>query len=80
MLLGTLVATLVHAGIETPLLSWMTSDLELGRTNRLWNYWPIVHRLGGSILWLAGAALGFYFGKKFWRILYIEKRYGTPRW
>lgn len=78
--LGILVATLLHAAIEFPLLAWMSDTLEAGATNWLIQEWPGIHRAGGAVLWLGGAWGGLAAGKKFWRILYVEKRYGTPRW
>lgn len=80
MVLGFLVATLIHGALEIPLLFWMQADLEMGQTNWLWEIWPMTHQIGGVFLWLSGTVIGFFLGKKFWRILYIEKRYGTPRW
>lgn len=79
-LLGLLVTTLLHAAIEIPLLVWMQTALEAGETPWLWTEWPLLHRLGGTMLWLGGIGGGVFLGKKFWRILYVEKRYGTPRW
>ncbi len=78
--LGLLLATLLHAAIEIPLLLWMQIILEAGETPWLWDEWPLLHWLGGTVLWLGGIGVGIFLGKKFWRILYIEKRYGTPRW
>lgn len=79
-LLGLLLATLLHAVIEIPILAWMSDRLDAGQTNWLIEHWSSVHRMGGGVLWLGGATGGYLAGRKFWRILYIEKRYGTPRW
>lgn len=78
--LGLLVATLIHAAIEFPLLSMMEDDLATVGTSVLLDHWSLIHGVGGKLLWLLGAIAGFVAGKKFWRILYVEKRYGTPRW
>lgn len=79
-LLGVLIATLIHAAIELPLLAYITDELDMGKSNWLTEHWWTLHRIGGKVLWLSGALAGYLAGKKFWRILYIEKRYGTPRW
>ncbi len=79
-LLGVLVVTLLHAVIEIPFLAWMSNELALGQTNWLIEHWWTIHVLGGKLLWFGGAVGGYIAGRKFWRILYVEKRYGTPRW
>lgn len=78
--LGTLLATLVHAGIEIPLLSMMESQLEMTGRSVFADHWWLIHGWGGKLLWFGGALGGFIAGRRFWRILYVEKRYGTPRW
>ena len=78
--LGVLVATLAHAAIEIPFLAWMSDELELRRTHWLTENWYMLHAIGGKLLWLGGAVGGYIAGRKFWHILYVEKRYGTPRW
>ncbi len=78
--LGVLLATLVHAGLEIPLLAVMEYQLEMTGRSFLLDHWGLIHGIGGKILWLCGAVMGSIAGVKFWRILYVEKRYGTPRW
>lgn len=77
--LGVLVSTLLHAGIEIPLLAMMENQVMTG-DSFLADHWWLIHGLGGQLLWLAGAVVGFILGRKFWQILYVEKRYGIPRW
>ena len=78
--LGILLSTLVHAGIEIPLLSMMESQLEMTGRSFLADNWWLIHGWGGKLLWFSGALGGFIAGRRFWQILYVEKRYGTPRW
>lgn len=78
--LGLLVATVLHALIELPTLSLITGNFEKYGESYLWQHWREIHGIGGAILWLSGAALGYWCGVKWWQILYVEKRYGTPRW
>ncbi len=77
--LGVLTATLVHAGVEIALLTVLENQLLTG-TSYLADHWWFIHGWGSKLLWLVGAVTGFLLGKKFWQILYVEKRYGTPRW
>lgn len=78
--LGVLLATLLHALIEFPLLAYMADLSDLGGENWFSMHWWTLHSIAGKVLWLSGAILGSMAGKKFWRILYVEMRYGTPRW
>lgn len=80
LVLGLLLATLLHAGIEISLLAWMQVQLETGKTSVLLKHRELIHGVGGKLLWFGGGVAGFALGRKFWRILYIERRYGTPRW
>lgn len=80
ILLGLLVATMLHGLIEIPALSLITANFDTYGDSFVWRYWRVIHGVGGVVLWLAGALGGFWAGKRWWQILYIEKRYGTPRW
>jgi hypothetical protein len=77
--LGLLLATLLHALIEIPALKLITENYEQYGDGYIWQHWRIIHDVVGACLWLGGALGGYYAGKKWWQILYIEKRYGTPR-
>lgn len=77
--LGLLLATLVHAAIEIPILSLITSDFARYQDSFLWRHWSAIHGIGGAVLWGAGVFGGVIAGRRFWQILYVEKRYGTPR-
>lgn len=78
--LGLLVATLLHAIIELPTLSLITGNFEHYQHSFIWQHWKLVHGVGGAILWILGAIVGYWCGVKGWQILYVEKRRGTPRW
>lgn len=80
MFLGLLVSLLVHAAVEIPTLAILTADPATLAGSLAWQHWRLFHDIGGQILSLAFIILGFVLGRKFWRILYVEKRYGTPRW
>ncbi len=78
--LGFLVSMLVHAGIEIPTLALVTDEAGKNGDNIIWQNWNVIHGVVGITLSLGGVWLGCVLGRRFWRILYVEKRYGTPRW
>ena len=80
MVLGLLLSQLIHSAIEIPVISLMSKQLLETGESWLADYWWLLHDMGSIVLWLAGLVFGFAMGKKYWRILYVEKRYGTPRW
>ena len=76
--LGLLVAALIHAGLEIPTLLIITGDIDRYGESWLWQNWRLVHGLGGGLLWLAGAGVGYWLGRRYWRIVYIEKARRKP--
>ena len=79
VLLGLLLSTLLHAAIEMPTLWLITGNIEKYGQSWVWQNWQLVHGVGSAILWLLGATLGFLLGRRYWHILYIEKRFGEKR-
>jgi hypothetical protein len=77
--LGLLVATVIHAVIEAPLLWLITGDLEKWGNSFIWQNWTLLHRYVGGLIWFLGFTGGIYSGIKYWRIIYIEKRFGQPK-
>lgn len=80
MLLGYLISFLVHALIEIPVLGLVTGAPGAYGDNIIWLYWGVIHGTVGALLSLGGVTLGWLSGRKFWQILYVEQRYGKPRW
>lgn len=80
MFLGLLVSMLVHAAIEIPTLALITADPDVMMGSYVWQHWWLFHDVGGNVLSVAFVIFGFILGRKFWQILYVEKRYGIPRW
>jgi hypothetical protein len=78
-ILGLLCALLVHALLEIAVLHTITHDLARYGENFIWQNWYEVHAVASFVLWLVGFSGGLWGGRYFWHILYIEKRYGTPR-
>ena len=77
--LGYLVSLLVHAGIEIPALGWIMGEAGEYGNNWVWQNWEMLHRGASIAITLLGVGGGLYLGQRFWQILYVEKRYGTPR-
>lgn len=77
--LGVLLAALLHGAIELPLLWLMTGDIERWGDSVLWQNWQFLHRYVGGAIWLLGLGGGVWGGFRYWRILYVEQRYGQPR-
>lgn len=71
--LGLLVATLVHAGVELPILHFIFTDYESYGDTFLLRHWDLVHGMGGALLWIIGVAIGFFFGHHYWHAIYGGK-------
>ena len=76
VVLGILLSFLLHVAVEMSVISLLVSDFEMWNLGLSWNAWFMVHAIGTPILLLFGALLGFKQGKHWWRVIYIEKRYG----
>lgn len=77
--LGLLLATLLHALIELPTLWLITGDIERYGESFVWRNWVVLHSTIAALIWVAGLGGGVWAGFRYWRILYIEERYGKPR-
>ncbi|OGI32000.1 MAG: hypothetical protein A3G09_02955 [Candidatus Moranbacteria bacterium RIFCSPLOWO2_12_FULL_48_12] len=80
MFLGLLVTQLVHAALEIPTLHLVANRYDVYGDSFVWQNWRVIHGVGGKLLSLAGLLTGFFLGRKFWQILYVEKRSGQPYW
>jgi hypothetical protein len=77
--LGLLLAALLHGMIEAPILLLITSDLDTWGDSFVWQNWAVLHRYVGGAIWVGGFIGGIYFGLKYWRIIYCEKKFGQPK-
>lgn len=75
-----LLSLCVHIALELPTLWLITNNFAVYGDSFLWQHWKSIHAIGGALLWLIGFGGGIYGGFRYWRILYIEERYGKPRW
>lgn len=75
-----LVSFLVHAVLEISILWWVQNNITAASSSLIRNNWSFLHVWGGRLLWALGLIGGLYGGFRYWDILYVEKRYGQPRW
>lgn len=75
-LLGAMAGFLVHAAIEIPVIYLLVSDFERYGLGLSWNSWETVHDIGAVFLLVFGALLGFLQGKKWWKVIYVERQLG----
>ncbi|TSC62077.1 MAG: hypothetical protein G01um101448_1210 [Parcubacteria group bacterium Gr01-1014_48] len=71
-LLGVIVSFLVHAAIEIPVIDLLVKDFEKYGLGLTWRQWYSVHHIGSVLLLLLGIMGGFWQGKYWWRVMYIE--------
>jgi hypothetical protein len=79
-ILTLILSLIIHALLEMLALHLIINNLELYGESWLWQNWVEAHAVFSSVLWLLGLGLGLWGGRHFWRRIYIEKRFGEPRW
>jgi len=75
-----LLSLLGHVTLELPILWLITNNFDVYGDSFVWQHWESIHAIGTGLLWFIGLLGGIYGGFRYWRILYIEERYGKPRW
>jgi O-antigen ligase len=73
--LGVLLSLLVHAAIEAAYLR----DAEAKETAIHWSFGCALHPALQLGLLLAGAVGGFFLGRYWWRMVYVERRWDRTR-
>lgn len=75
VLLGVIVSSLIHGGVEMLAIHFLTSDFERYGLGLTWSQWYTVHHVGTIALLVAGVALGLWQGRYWWKVMYGgEKR------
>jgi prepilin-type N-terminal cleavage/methylation domain-containing protein len=74
-MLGILLSFIVHALIEIGVISLLTSNFEKYGLGFSWASWFWIHSVSTVILFVLGAVGGYFLGARWWRIVYIEKRW-----
>ena len=75
MLLFVLLSFILHAIIEISVISLLTKDFSKYGLGLSWQDWFLIHSIGTFVLAFLGIAVGYFVGKRWWKIIYIEKRY-----
>ena len=80
-ILGLLLQFLVHALVETGVISLLLKDFDRYGLGLSWSRWFLIHHVLTGVLIFLGAWWGAASGVKYWNIIYVEKRFGwPPRW
>ncbi|MCX6792812.1 MAG: hypothetical protein NTY12_02205 [Candidatus Falkowbacteria bacterium] len=76
VVLGLLLSLILHALIEINYLHWALSQ---NHDVRYYGGCALPPLLQG-ILWILGAVGGFFMGKSWWRIVYVDRKWAKKRW
>lgn len=79
MVLGVLLTTIIHAGLEIWYLFLLEKDWVKYSLGLSWPQILIAHNVYTAILLILGIVGGYFLGQRWWRIIYIEKRYSKKR-
>lgn len=71
--LGLLAQFLVHAWVETWYIDLLISDFSQYGFGLSWDQWYLIHHIGTVILLIAGALIGYWQGKFWWKRIYEKK-------
>ena len=75
--LGALVGFLVHGIIEIWYINLLLTNFERFSLGFSFPEWFAIHKYFAFITFLGGALLGFWQGRHWWQVIYVEKRYGN---
>lgn len=80
ILLGILVQFLLHAFIEMWYIGLLVSDFAAFGFGLSWDAWFLIHAMLTIFFFIGGMAAGFFSGKKWWQIIYVEQKYKNKKW
>lgn len=72
------LAALVHITIELLVLTTINANAGIFGGTFIVEYFLVLRLLLAFVLFILGLILGIKGGRKFWRVCYIDKRFGTP--
>ncbi|OGZ33475.1 MAG: hypothetical protein A2Y98_03040 [Candidatus Portnoybacteria bacterium RBG_19FT_COMBO_36_7] len=75
MLLFVLLSFILHSAIEIPMISLLTKNFDKYGLGLSWQNWYAIHSIGTFLLAFLGLAAGYFVGRRWWKIIYIEKKY-----
>ncbi len=74
-ILGIIVSFLIHAIIEIPVIYLIVSNYDKYSLGLSWGQLFLIHNIFTFILFLVGLILGIKFGFKWWKYIYVDKKY-----
>jgi len=77
--LGILLQFLVHMLAELWYVALLTGDFARYGLGLSWDTWFLVHHIATAVLFAGGVLGGYFSGRYWWRIIYIEKKYEKCR-
>lgn len=75
MLLFVLLSFILHAVIEISIISLLTRDFDKYSLGISWQNWFLIHSTGTFVIAFLGILAGYFAGQRWWKIIYVEKRY-----
>ncbi|HYC80097.1 MAG TPA: hypothetical protein VEC17_03655 [Candidatus Binatia bacterium] len=74
-ILGLIVSFFIHAVVEVWYIKVLMNDFDTYGFGLTWENWESIHNVSVVLLNIIFAWWGYKQGKKWWRILYVEKKY-----
>ncbi len=79
VLLGLLLQLIVHAVVEIIVIGRLVSDFEKYGLGMTWADWYAIHFIASVVLVIVGAAFGLWIGRRWWTMVYVERRHPRIR-
>lgn len=79
ILLGVLLGFILHALVEMFVIGLLVSDWDKYGLGLTFEQWMWIHDIFLSALITLGVYFGYSQGQRWWRILYVLKKYGEPK-
>lgn len=73
--LMVIVSFLIHVIIEIPIIYIVVADFKKYSFGLSWNQILAIHAIFTLILFLAGIIAGLIFGFRWWKYIYVDKKY-----
>lgn len=73
--LGILLGFLLHGGLEIWYTNLLITDFDRHSLGHSWETWFAIHKYGAIGLFVLSAIWGYFQGRFWWRVVYVEKRF-----
>ena len=73
--LGILLSFLVHAILEMAVISILVRDFNKYGLGLTWDQWMLIHKVFAIVLTVLGSYFGYWQGKHWWKVIYIDKKF-----